>query len=53
MLELIFSVALLVIILVAYLGYRGVQEVIEKKNLEYQIRLKKSFDKQKEREGKQ
>ena len=41
-----------VILLVAYLGYKGVEEVIEQKNSEYQIRLKKSFDKQKEREGK-
>ena len=41
-----------VILLIAYLGYKGVEEVIEQKNLEYQIRLKKSFDEQKEREGK-
>ena len=52
MFELIFSVVFVFILLVAYLGYKGVEEVIEQKNLEYQIRLKKSFDKQKEREGK-
>jgi len=51
MFELIFSVVFVFILLVAYLGYKGVEEVIEQKNLEYQIRLKKSFDKQKEREG--
>ena len=52
MFELIFSVVFVFILLVAYLGYKGVEEVIEQKNLEYKISLKKSFDKQKEREGK-
>ena len=52
MFELIFGFIFVFILLVAYLGYKGVEEVIEQKNLEYQIRLKKSFDEQKEKEGK-
>ena len=49
MFELVLSAGLLFIIFVAYLGYKGVQEVIDQKNKEYQERLTKSFNNNKGR----
>ena len=56
LIEMFFSLIafiILIVLLIAYLGYRGAKGVIKNRYDDYQKKLTRSYNKQKEREGKQ